>query len=180
MGPELPYLDAIVHETLRLHPPLTETTRVVYLICFIYFSVLNSIQASADDILPLSAPLPTGATSVAISKGTAITAPAICINRAEAIWGPNAKEFYPDRWLVQEDGKEPTKVQWGKPALENTFREVQGHRHLLTFSDGPRTCLGKGFALTELKVYSSVCVNLTQLLILFIGCLIGSDQKLHL
>lgn len=26
---ELPYLDAIVHETLRLHPPLPETTRVV-------------------------------------------------------------------------------------------------------------------------------------------------------
>ncbi|KAE9395500.1 cytochrome P450 [Gymnopus androsaceus JB14] len=143
MGPELPYLDAIVHETLRLHPPLTETTRV----------------ASADDILPLSAPLPTGATSVAISKGTAITAPAICINRAEAIWGPNAKEFYPDRWLVQEDGKEPTKVQWGKPALENTFREVQGHRHLLTFSDGPRTCLGKGFALTEFKVVLSVLIR---------------------
>jgi hypothetical protein len=25
----LPYLDAVVHEVLRLHPPVTETTRVV-------------------------------------------------------------------------------------------------------------------------------------------------------
>ena len=29
---------------------------------------------------------------------------------------------------------------------------MQGHRHLLTFSDGPRTCLGKTFAVTEFKV----------------------------
>ncbi|KAK0448192.1 hypothetical protein EV421DRAFT_1705921, partial [Armillaria borealis] len=31
-------------------------------------------------------------------------------------------------------------------------KEIQGHRHLLTFLDGPKTCLGKAFALTELKV----------------------------
>jgi len=144
MGPQLPYLDAVVHETLRLHPPLTETTRV----------------ASKDDILHLSMPLPTGEASIAICKGTTISVPTICINRAEAIWGLNAKEFNPERWLVpEEEGKEPTKVQWGKAALENTFRQVQGHRHLLTFSDGPRTCLGKGFALVEFKAVLSVLIR---------------------
>lgn len=30
--------------------------------------------------------------------------------------------------------------------------QIQGHRHLLTFSDGPRICLGKAFALAESKV----------------------------
>ncbi|KAF8173837.1 hypothetical protein K438DRAFT_1850109 [Mycena galopus ATCC 62051] len=30
-------------------------------------------------------------------------------------------------------------------------RELQGHRHLLSFHDGPRTCLGKSFALAEFK-----------------------------
>lgn len=112
-----------------------------------------------DDTLPLSMPLPTGETSVAICKGTTITVPAICINRAEAIWGPNAKEFDPERWLVPDGEGEATKVQWGEAALQNTFRQVQGHRHLLTFSDGPRTCLGKGFALVEFKVHSFLCVK---------------------
>jgi len=31
-------------------------------------------------------------------------------------------------------------------------KEIVGHRHILTFSDGPRTCLGKGFALANFKV----------------------------
>jgi cytochrome P450 len=33
-------------------------------------------------------------------------------------------------------------------------KEIVGHRHILTFSDGPRTCLGKGFALVNFKVCS--------------------------
>ncbi|KAF9466901.1 cytochrome P450 [Collybia nuda] len=144
MGTDFPYLDAVVHETLRLHPPLAETTRV----------------ASEDDILPLSTPLPTGETGAAIAKGTTISVPIICLNRAEAVWGPNAKVFYPERWLVlDEEGKESAKVQWGKPGLEHTPKEIQGHRHLLTFSDGPRTCLGKNFALTEFKATLSVLIR---------------------
>jgi cytochrome P450 len=31
-------------------------------------------------------------------------------------------------------------------------KEMKSYRHILTFSDGPRTCLGKGFALAEFKV----------------------------
>ncbi|KAK0438374.1 hypothetical protein EV421DRAFT_1714366, partial [Armillaria borealis] len=35
-------------------------------------------------------------------------------------------------------------------------KEIQGHRHLLTFVDGPRTYLGKTFALAEFKVSKSL------------------------
>ena len=60
------------------------------------------------------------------------------MNRAEAFWGANAKDFEPERWLERGD--------------YSKAKEIQGHRHILTFSDGPRTCLGKSFALTEFKV----------------------------
>ena len=62
------------------------------------------------------------------------------MNRSTSFWGPNAKEFKPERWLDDESG------------VPEKAKEVQGYHHLLTFVDGPRTCLGKGFALAEFKV----------------------------
>jgi cytochrome P450 len=130
----LPYLDAVVHEILRLHPPVGEFTRL----------------AAADDVIPLSEPVCTESgemtDSISIAKGTLITIPGGAINRSLAIWGPDAKEFKPDRWLT-EDG------------ISGKAKEVQGHRHLLTFVDGPRTCLGKDFAVAEFKTVLSVLVK---------------------
>ncbi|KAG1821055.1 cytochrome P450 [Suillus subaureus] len=128
------YLDAVVHEVLRLHPPVNEFNRL----------------AAADDVIPLSEPVRTKSgemtDSISIAKGTSITVSSAAINRSSAIWGPDAKEFKPDRWLT-EDG------------ISEKAKEVQGHRHLLTFVDGPRTCLGKDFALTEFKTVLSVLVK---------------------
>ncbi|OAX33610.1 cytochrome P450, partial [Rhizopogon vinicolor AM-OR11-026] len=130
----LPYLDAVVHEILRLHPPITELTRV----------------ASADDVIPLSEPVCTASgkmtESISVAKGTFISIPIAAINRSTSIWGPDAKQFKPDRWLT-EDG------------INGKAKEVQGHRHLLTFVDGPRTCLGKDFAIIEIKTVLSVLVK---------------------
>ncbi|KAG2125599.1 cytochrome P450 [Suillus cothurnatus] len=130
----LPYLDAVVHEILRLYPPLGESTRL----------------AAADDIIPLSEPVRAESgemmNSISIAKGTLITISSTGINRSSAIWGPDSKEFKPDRWLT-EDG------------IGEKAKEVQGHRHLLTFVDGPRTCLGKDFAITEFKTVLSVLVK---------------------
>ncbi|KAG1842981.1 cytochrome P450 [Suillus subalutaceus] len=129
----LPYLDAVVHEILRLHPPLDEFSRL----------------AVADDVIPLSEPVRTESgemtDSICIAKGTLITISGAAINRSSAIWGPDAKEFKPDRWLTED--------------VIGKAKEVQGHRHLLTFADGPRTCLGKDFALTEFKTVLSVLVK---------------------
>ncbi|KAG0695949.1 cytochrome P450 [Suillus ampliporus] len=130
----LPYLDAVVHEVLRLHPPISEFLRL----------------AVADDVIPLSEPVHTASgemtDSICVAKGTLITIPAGAINRSFAIWGPDAKEFKPDRWLAEG-------------GISGKAKEVQGHRHLLTFVDGPRTCLGKDFAVTEFKAVLSVLVN---------------------
>ncbi|THH10066.1 hypothetical protein EW146_g8484 [Bondarzewia mesenterica] len=130
----LPYLDAVVHEILRLHPPVPETNRM----------------AMTDDVLPLTTPIVTkdGKTTdrVAVAKGTTIVVPIHAVNVCEALWGPDAKEFKPERWL--EDGVGKTRAA-----------EIAGHRHLLTFVDGPRTCLGKGFAIAEFKAVLSVLVR---------------------
>lgn len=78
-----------------------------------------------------------------MKKGTAVAAPISALNRSAALWGPTSKDFEPERWL--EGAPEV-------PALA-----IQGHRHLLTFSDGPRICLGRGFALAEFKVRVVYC-----------------------
>ncbi|KAK0191730.1 cytochrome P450 [Armillaria mellea] len=132
LNSSLPYLDAVVHEVLRTHPAVSETTRV----------------AAEEDILPLATPVVTksGETvdNIVVAKGTMLITPIHTLNRSEEIWGPDAKEFKPERWL--EDSAPRAK-------------EIKGHRHLLTFVNGPRTCLGKMFALTEFKAALFVIVK---------------------
>ncbi|KAI0706876.1 cytochrome P450 [Cerioporus squamosus] len=136
-GAGLHYLDAVVHEILRIHAPVTTTTRV----------------AAKDDIIPLSQPLrlPNGELTdhVAVFEGQEVTVPIGYVNTARSIWGEDAREFRPERWLMTE--RLPKKAQ-----------EVQGHRHLLTFIDGARMCLGRGFALAEFKVRCSYDVLVHQ------------------
>ncbi|KAF8665642.1 hypothetical protein AX16_000097 [Volvariella volvacea WC 439] len=133
----LPYLDAVVHEVLRLHPPVREISRT----------------AAEDDVIPLSTPITTATgetlTSLPIPKGTTISSPIHYLNRAMEFWGPDAKEFRPERWL-DADGNEWDGLR---------AKELQGHRHLLTFSDGPRICLGRGIALTEFKAVLATLIR---------------------
>jgi cytochrome P450 len=95
--------------------------------------------------MPLSKPIHTIdgrlVDHIVISKGSFIYVPIMSINRSEALWGKDAKNFSPGRWLNDSNSQ-----------LKAT--EIQGYRHLLTFIEGPRTCLGKSFALTEFKVMS--------------------------
>ncbi|KAJ7599676.1 cytochrome P450 [Mycena floridula] len=126
-----PYLDAVIHEVLRIHPAATETRR----------------DASEDDLLPLSVPVTTRSgqvvSSIAIPKGSQLVAPILAINTFKRFWGPDAEEFKPERWI---DSSEPAK-------------DIQAYRHILTFSTGPRECLGKNFAMTELKIVISVLIR---------------------
>ncbi|KAJ7867798.1 cytochrome P450 [Mycena leptocephala] len=129
-------LDAFTCEVMRMHPPLPEIERM----------------AVKDDLLPLSVPLETETgelvDTVFVRKGQWAKLPIECISRSEALWGPDAKVFNPARWLEE-----------GRGVGQYRARELQGYRHLLTFSDGPRICLGKVFALTEFKVVLSVLLR---------------------
>lgn len=65
------------------------------------------------------------------------------INRDETLWGPDAAIFNPDRWL---EGPNAANGGASTPYA------------LLTFLHGPRSCIGRGFALTEMKVLLAVLV----------------------
>lgn len=141
----LPYLDAVVHETLRLHAPLWHTIRIVGPIFNLTLPkvLIWRLQSTGDDIIPLSEPVKAAngemVDRVAIATGQEVLVPIRMINRSCEFWGPDAKAYKPERWL-DENG------------LPSKAKSLGGHRHLLTFSDGARTCLGKGFALAEFKV----------------------------
>ncbi|KAH7907833.1 cytochrome P450 [Hygrophoropsis aurantiaca] len=120
----LPYLDGVVREALRVHPPVPCTIRV----------------AMKDDILPLDTPITDNngkvLTEIKVRKGDYIAVPILAINRSEAIWGPDAKEFKPERWESPPENASNIPGVWG---------------HLLTFIGGPRACVAYRFALIEMK-----------------------------
>jgi cytochrome P450 len=66
---------------------------------------------------------------VIIPKGTLIIIPIVATNFDETIWGPDVDTFNPDRWTDH----------------------VSKYSYL-TFLQGPRSCIGRLFAETEMKV----------------------------
>ncbi|KAG5636063.1 hypothetical protein H0H81_009209, partial [Sphagnurus paluster] len=84
---ELPFLDAVCRETLRLHPPVPGAFRV----------------AREDASVPLMTPVKgidgREMHSILIPKGTTIFMSILNANRDPALWGPDAHEWKPERWL---------------------------------------------------------------------------------
>jgi cytochrome P450 len=58
-----------------------------------------------------------------IAKGTTVAVQMEVMNRSKALWGDDAWEFRPERWL--------------EPLPEGAL-DVAGYRHLMTFLDGPK------------------------------------------
>lgn len=67
-----------------------------------------------------------------IPKGTIIFIPIMGVNFDEAVWGPDVDNFNPDRW--------------------DKLPETVTNYSYLTFLQGPRSCIGRRFAETEMKV----------------------------
>jgi cytochrome P450 len=62
-----------------------------------------------------------------VPAGTRVAVPIAVVNRMHSLWGDDAWDFKPERWL--HDGSHvPAAVQ-----------DIQGHRHLTTFISGPKT-----------------------------------------
>ncbi|KAI0644488.1 cytochrome P450 [Trametes meyenii] len=120
----LPYLDHVVHETLRLHSPITMLVR----------------EAQHDDVLPLSEPFTDRFgkmhNEIRIAKGNRVVLPVMALHRSKEIWGEDALEFKPERWEQPPEAISAIPGVWG---------------HLLTFIGGPRACIGYRFSLVEIK-----------------------------
>ncbi|KAM0818364.1 putative Cytochrome P450 3A5 [Seiridium cardinale] len=70
---------------------------------------------------------------IAIPKGTVLTVPPCATNLSKVIWGEDSLEFDPDRW-------------------DQVTGDAAGPYGIESFLNGPRTCLGKQYALIEIKV----------------------------
>ncbi|KAF8802404.1 cytochrome P450 [Phlegmacium glaucopus] len=120
----LPYLDAVVRETLRLHPPVGSAIRA----------------AQKDDCIPLSKPFTDRKgivrNEIWVRKGQTIVAPIVLVNRDKSIWGEDSAEFKPERWANIPDVATSVPGVWS---------------NILTFIGGPRACIGYRFSLLEIK-----------------------------
>ncbi|KAL8870147.1 MAG: hypothetical protein Q9174_003739 [Haloplaca sp. 1 TL-2023] len=113
MFDQLPFLNAFCNEVLRLYPPVSLTLR----------------QAAKD----------TSICGQYIPKGTRIILCPSAVNRSKELWGEDAMEFKPERWL-------------GPGNTVNNSGGANSNYSFLTFLHGPRSCIGQAFARAEFAV----------------------------
>lgn len=104
------YLQAFCNEVLRVWAPVSLTMRV-----------------AAKDTSILGQFIP---------EGTPIILCPWAVNMSEQLWGADAKEFKPERWL-DADGH------------TNNRGSADSNYSFLTFLHGPRSCIGQKFAQAE-------------------------------
>ncbi|KAJ6478100.1 cytochrome P450 [Mycena vitilis] len=112
---DMKYLRAVINEAMRLFPSVPFNTR-------------ESIQATTwPSPDPKEKP-------IFIPAGTKTPYSALMMQRRRDVWGPDAEEFSPDRFLDERV----------KYLVENPFK-------FLPFNAGPRICLGQQFAYNEMS-----------------------------
>jgi len=103
------YIDAVVRETIRLYTPVP----------------IDAKKAAKDDVMP---------DGTFVGQGWVVVYAPYVMARDKELWGPDASEWKPSRWLEGELAKkEPS------PFVYSMFQA------------GPRICLGKDLALLEAK-----------------------------
>ncbi|KAF9048023.1 cytochrome P450 [Hymenopellis radicata] len=115
----LPVLDAIIKETLRLYPPVPFVRRT----------------AVKERVLTYSE----GTENVTVPVGTTLFVGIAGFNRLESVWGADAKQWKPERWLSSTPTDERPGIYHG----------------MLSFLGGNRSCIGYKFAQVEMKVLLS-------------------------
>ncbi|GAB9475630.1 Cytochrome p450 [Globisporangium polare] len=116
--PQLIYLEAAIRENLRVNPVVPASPR----------------QACRDTVLSDGTP---------IRKGTRVALALYTASRKTSVWGEDALEFKPERWIDPDTGK---------LLVVSPFKFAY-------FWGGPRQCIGMKFAMMELKCTLAVLVS---------------------
>ncbi|EKM58163.1 uncharacterized protein PHACADRAFT_252249 [Phanerochaete carnosa HHB-10118-sp] len=128
----LPYLDAVIRETLRVYPP----------------SSVHFRMASQDTTLPLQYPVNSvdgkPVDAIPIKKGTQILVSIIASNHSKEVWGEDASEWKPERWLNLADNEMPK-------GITDSVKYPGVYCGMMTFLGGPRGCIGFKFSEMEAK-----------------------------
>ena len=117
----LRYVRAFVNESLRLYPIIPANER----------------EASADTVLPLGGGKD-GKGPLFIAKGDLVSWHLYSMHRRKDIYGEDAEEFNPDRWIDLE-GKKGIRPGWA----------------YLPFNGGPRICIGRELLFLFLSPFPS-------------------------
>ncbi|KAJ7770481.1 cytochrome P450 [Mycena metata] len=129
---KLPRLNALLKEILRLYSTVPQTERVV----------------AKDSVLPLSEPITTTSgkiiTEIPVKKGQHLVIAISSYHRLTSVWGEDAEEFKPSRWL---DGNMPA-----------SGASLGPYSNLLAFLGGSRTCIGS-HRLAEMQIIISELVR---------------------
>jgi len=76
---------------------------------------------------------------VTVPKGTIVFVPVVAANFDETVWGADVDTFNPDRWDKLPAG--------------------MSNYNYLTFLQGPRSCIGRRFAETEMKILLAALIQ---------------------
>ncbi|KAA1474441.1 cytochrome P450 [Dentipellis sp. KUC8613] len=120
----MPYLDAVLRESMRVHSPVAESERVAVKDCVI------PVDSEYVDRF--------GKTrrEIRLNKGDAILVALREVHLSKEIWGEDALEFIPERW----------------ENIPGAAKSIPGvYNNLMSFITGPHACIGYRFALLEAK-----------------------------
>ncbi|KAI9245275.1 cytochrome P450 [Helicostylum pulchrum] len=129
--------DGIENDTVKLYEAIQKMTyshAMLYEVLRLYPAVPgNRKQALKDDVLP---------DGTVVYKGDEVTFQPFCQGRHEKVWGPDAKEFKPERWISEKG--DLLKVDGGK---------------FVAFHAGPRVCLGQNMATLEIVIAMALLIK---------------------
>jgi len=134
---DLPYIDKVIKESMRFIPPIHSSLRVAGQDDVIPTSQPYKIQKPGEDPIMVTSP-------IRVAKGTMVFIPIEGFNLDKSVWGPDAWEFKPDRWDNLPDAVN------AQPGL---------YSHLMTFSTGPRSCIGMRFSVNEIKIILYILIT---------------------